>query len=311
MDSIKVGLAQIAPIWCDREATTEKITRYIADAATKGCGLVVFGEGTLPGYPFWLSTSNGSNFNNPVQKEIFAHYAQAAVVIERGDLDSVCASAKEHGIAVYLGIIERPMDRSGHSLYCSLVYINNEGTICSVHRKLCPTYEERLVWSPGDGNGLTTHPLPPFTVGGLNCWENWMPLARTALYAQGENLHVAVWPGAKRITEDITRFAAKEGRSFFVSVSGLMRKSDYPENTPHLNVLLENNDELIADGGSCVAHPDGSWVLEPQCDEEGLYEVDLNINEVFAERQNFDPTGHYSRPDVLKMTINKDRQHTL
>ena len=166
MDSIKVGLAQIAPIWCDREATTEKIIQYIADAATKGCGLVIFGEGTLPGYPFWLSTSNGSNFNNPVQKEIFAHYAQAAVVIERGDLDTVCASAKEHGIAVYLGIIERPMDRSGHSLYCSLVYINNEGTICSVHRKLCPTYEERLVWSPGDGNGLTTHPLPPFTVGG-------------------------------------------------------------------------------------------------------------------------------------------------
>ena len=199
MDSIKVGLAQIAPIWCDREATTEKITRYIADAATKGCGLVVFGEGTLPGYPFWLSTSNGSNFNNPVQKEIFAHYAQAAVVIERGDLDSVCATAKEHGIAVYLGIIERPMDRADTvftvASFTSTMKERSARCTESFVRRMKNDWCGRL----GMETDSLPHPLPPFTVGGLNCWENWMPLARTALQAQGENLHVAVWPGAKKL----------------------------------------------------------------------------------------------------------------
>ena len=118
---------------------------------------------------------------------------QESVDIEAGDLDSICAVAKENNIAVYLGTIEKASDRGGHSLYCSLVYIDQSGVIQSVHRKLQPTYEERLVWSPGDGNGLRVHQLEEFTVGGLNCWENWMPLSRTALYGQGENLHCLLY----------------------------------------------------------------------------------------------------------------------
>jgi nitrilase len=245
------------------------------------------------------------------KKEIHAHYIRNSVQIESGDLDDICALAKEHRIAIYLGIIERAQNRGGHSLYCSLVYVNKKGKIKSVHRKLQPTYEERLTWSPGDGNGLKVHPLKEFTLGGLNCWENWMPLARTALYGMGENVHIAVWPGAERNTTDITRFIAKESRSFVVSVSGLMRAQDFPKETPHLDKILENAPELLADGGSCIAAPNGEWLVEPSVGKEELIFASMDINRVFEERQNFDSAGHYSRPDVTKLILNTERQSII
>ena len=203
-------MAQIAPVWLDKLLTIEKIEDNIKQAAVQKCQLVVFSESLLPGYPFWLSLTHSSEFESQVQKEIHAHYIRQSVQIEQGDLNGICKLAKQHNIAIYLGIMERAKNRGGHSLYCSLVYINQAGEIKSVHRKLQPTYEERLSWAAGDGHGLVVHDLSPFTVGGLNCWENWMPLARTALYGQGENLHIAVWPGSDSNTQDITRFIAKE-----------------------------------------------------------------------------------------------------
>jgi nitrilase len=128
--------------------------------------------------------------------------------LEAGHLDGLCAAAARRRIAIYLGTVERPADRGSQSLYCSLIFIDPDGQIAQPHRKLMPTYEERLVWSPGDGAGLRTHPLRSFHAGGLNCWENWMPLPRAALYAQSEDLHVAVWPGSARNTRDITSFPA-------------------------------------------------------------------------------------------------------
>lgn len=311
MNTLTVALAQISPVWLNKIKTLDKVKAFISEAGTKGCNLVVFGEGLVPGYPFWLSLTNGAEFNSTVQKEIHAHYIRNSVQIEAGELDAICGLAKEHKMAVYLGVIERGKNRGGHSLYCSLVYIDEEGEIRSVHRKLQPTYEERLTWSPGDGNGLQVHPLKEFAVGGLNCWENWMPLARTALYGLGENLHVAVWPGSDRNTIDITRFMAKESRSYVVSVSGLMKVEDFPSDTPHLNKIIENAPAVLANGGSCIAGPDGEWIVEPVIEREGLIIQTLDFNRVLEERQNFDVSGHYSRPDVTKLTINRERQSIL
>ncbi|MFC2089873.1 carbon-nitrogen hydrolase family protein [Bacteroidota bacterium] len=308
---IVVGLAQIAPVWLNRAATIDKIISAISEAADGKCDLVVFGEGILPGYPFWPALTNGAEWNTKIQKELHAHYIRNAVQPEAGDLDSICSLAKQKGIAVYLGTIERAANRGGHSLYASLVYIDKSGQIKSVHRKLQPTYDERLTWSPGDGNGLQVHSLEGFTVGGLNCWENWMPLARTSLYTQGENLHVAVWPGSARNTIDITRFIALEARSYVISVSGLMRKEDFPEDTPHLDKILENCPQILADGGSCIAGPDGKWIVEPFTGNEGVYSKVLKLDRVLEERQNFDPSGHYSRPDVTRLIVNRERQSLI
>ncbi|TNE50382.1 MAG: carbon-nitrogen hydrolase family protein [Bacteroidetes bacterium] len=309
--TLTVALAQIAPVWLNRTQTLAKMLEYVRQAAHKQAGLVVFGEALLPGYPFWLELSDGARFNSPVQKTLFAHYAEQAVQLEAGHLDPLCQAAGEHQIAVVTGIVERPADRGGHSLYCSLVYIDTSGTIVNVHRKLMPTYEERLVWSPGDGHGLQTFPLGPFTMGGLNCWENWMPLPRAALYARGEDLHLALWPGNQRNTELLTRTLAQEGRSYVLSVCGLFRRSDIPEGFPHRELIVSNAPGLMADGGSCVAAPDGTWLLEPQVGEEGLYLVELDYTRVLEERQNFDPSGHYARPDVLRLVLNPERQRVL
>ena len=307
---IKVGLAQIAPAWLQRDRTLAKVVDWIGAAAAQKCDLVVFGEALVPGYPFWVERTEGARFESQLQKELFAHYVSQGVCIEDGDLEPVCAAAAKHGIAVYVGIMERAANRGRHSVYCSMVYIDQSGAVRSAHRKLMPTHEERLVWAIGDGNGLRTHRLGPFTVGGLNCWENWLPLPRAALYAQGEDLHVAMWPGNVRNTEDITRFIARESRSYVVSVSGLMRKSDIDPGLPHADLLLETADELMANGGSCVAAPDGSWALEPFTGEERLEVVEIDHTRVLQERHSLDVAGHYSRPDVVRLTVDRRRQAT-
>lgn len=308
---IKIGLAQISPVWLNKKLTINKVKSYLAQAGSEKCDIVIFGEGIVPGYPFWLSLTNGAVFNSTVQKEIFAHYLRNSIQIELGDLDDICKLANDNNMAIYLGIIERPVNRGGHSLYCSLVYIDKKGQIKSVHRKLQPTYEERLVWSQGDGNGLQVHQLNDFKIGGLNCWENWMPLVRSSLYGLGENLHIAVWPGSKTITQDITRFISKESRSFVVSVSGLMTINDFPKNTPHIEKIIKNCPKILADGGSCIAGPDGEWIVKPSVGKEELIVETIDINRVYEERQNFDPVGHYSRPDITKLSVNRDRQSIL
>ncbi|MCK8479394.1 carbon-nitrogen hydrolase family protein [Psychroserpens algicola] len=308
---LKVALAQIAPVWLNKSETLLKVERSIVAASQEQAELIVFGEGLVPGYPFWLALTGGAEWNTEVNKELHAHYVNNAITIEKGDLDAICKLAKHYEMAVYLGVIERPQDRGGHSIYASLVYINQEGTIQSVHRKLQPTYDERLTWAPGDGNGLQVHNLKAFTVGGLNCWENWMPLPRAALYGLGENLHVAVWPGSEHNTKDITRFIARESRSFVISVSSLMTVEDFPKDTPHLNRILENAPQILANGGSCIAGPDGEWLVAPVLHTEGLIYHTIDFNRVLEERQNFDPVGHYSRPDVTQLTVHRERQSTI
>lgn len=308
---LKVALAQISPVWLDKNETIKKVINSIQEAAKQNCELIVFGEGLIPGYPFWLALTGGAEWNTKVNKELHAHYVRNAIQIEEGDLEAICKLSKNHNIAIYLGIIERAKNRGGHSLYASLVYINENGIIKSVHRKLQPTYDERLTWSPGDGHGLQVHNLKKFTVGGLNCWENWMPLPRTALYGLGENLHIAVWPGSEHNTKDITRFIARESRSFVISVSSLMAKNDFPDNTPHLDKILKNAPDILANGGSCIAGPDGEWIIKPIINKEGLIIETLDFNRVLEERQNFDPVGHYARPDITKLTVNRERQSTV
>ena len=310
METLKIGLAQFAPVWMNRQKTLEKAMKYATDAVNQNCEFVVLGgEACVPGYPYWLELTDGARFNSPIQKEFFAEYSNQAVVIERGDLQIVCDLARERKIAIYIGIVEKPAER-GESLYAALVFIDRNGEIKSVQRKLVPTYEERLVWANGDGNGLRVHSLNSFTVGGLNCWENWNPLARAALYGQGEDFHVCVFPGGIH-NVDVTKFIAKESRSFVASVCSIMRKEDFPPDTIHLDKILANAPEILSTGGTCLAAPNGEWIIEPLATEEKLVIAEINHRRVREERQNLDIAGHYSRPDILQLKVNRERQKII
>lgn len=307
---MRIAPAQIAPVWLQREPTLAKVEAAVAEAAAQGAQLVVFGEALVPGYPFWVELTDGARFGSAEQQAFYAHYVEQAVDLAAGHLDGVRAAARSHRLHVVLGLIERPAER-GDSVYCSAVTIAPDGRVHNVHRKLMPTYEERLVWAQGDGHGLRTFALGEFTVGTLNCWENWLPLARAALHAQGEDLHLSLWPGNVRNTEHLARHIALEGRCYSLAVSGLLRREDVPSTLPFAARLQAVLPDVSANGGSCVAAPDGQWLLPPQSSGEGVFVVDLDAAAVRAARHNLDISGHYARPDVLQLTLDSRRQAVL
>lgn len=313
---MRVAIAQIAPVLLDRAATLERVTQAIHEAADAGARLVAFGETILPGYPAWLTRTDGARFDSELQKRLHARYLREAVDLEAGDLEPVQRAAARGSIAVVIGVAERPRARGGHSLFCSAVTIAPDGTIASVHRKLVPTYEERLCWSHGDAHGLVAHRfLEPFTLGSLNCWENWMPLARAAMQAQGVDLHVALWPGGESTTRDATRFVALESRSFVLSAGSLLHADDLPADLPAREMIIGSDqneaDGWLYNGGSAIAGPDGAWIVEPLLRERRIIVAELDHQRVLEARQNFDPAGHYARPELLGLCIDRRRLDAL
>ncbi|HEY0806796.1 MAG TPA: carbon-nitrogen hydrolase family protein [Pseudonocardiaceae bacterium] len=301
---MRVAAAQARPHWLDPAATTKKVVTWLEHAATQQVELIAFPETFLSGYPAWLEHTGGARFDDPAQKRAYAAYLAASVELTGPELTLITEAARDLGIFVYLGTTERVRG----TVFCTLVAIDPGLGIVSAHRKLMPTHEERLAWGIGDGHGLRVHRVGATRVGGLNCWENWMPLARHALYAQGEQLHVSVWPGNPRNTVDITRFVAREGRVFSLAASGLLGLADVPTDFPLYDELSATGPTDYCRGGSAVAGPAGEWVIEPVADAERLVVADLDLGRVAQERQNFDPAGHYSRPDVFTVEVDRGRR---
>ena len=307
---MRIAAAQAHPCWLDPDGTTSKVLAFLEDAAAQGVQLIAFPETFLSGYPFWLDLTDGARFDDPRQKRAYAAYLDAAVEMDGPQITTITQAARDLGVFVYLGTTERSTGSARGTVFCTLVAIDPGAGVVSTHRKLMPTYEERLVWGAGDGHGLQVHRYAGTRVGGLNCWENWMPQARHAMYAQGEELHVSVWPGNPRNTEDIVRFIAKEGRVFSLAANGLISLADVPSDFPLYDALQEAGVSDYCRGGSAIAAPDGTWVVEPVADEERLVVADVDLRRVAEERQSFDPTGHYSRPDVFTVEVDRRRRES-
>ncbi len=306
---IRIAAAQDSPRFLDPRATTEKAVEWIEEASRQDISILAFGETFLPGYPFWLSETGGAEFESDIQKGAYAAYVDAAVTVDGAEVSELSAASKAAGVAVIIGVAER--STSGGSVYATALVIDPERGVVGAHRKLVPTYEERLVWAAGDGHGLRVHSLAGIRVSVLNCWENWMPLARHTMYAQGTQLHVGIWPGSITNTRDITRFVAREGRVYMLSASTVLHHTDLD---PDRFSLLDQIDRRsstngwISNGGSAIASPDGNWVVEPVIEERGLIVGEIDLERVVRERQNFDPAGHYSRPDVFDVRIDRTRR---
>lgn len=304
---LTVAAAQLGGPWLHVDARIERVVAATELAASVGCDVVAFPETYLSGYPFWLPRTNGARFDEPTQKACYAYYLANAVEIGGSAHRRLEELSHDCGVELVIGITERV----GGTAYASLLTIDPGAGLVGHHRKLVPTYDERLVWANGDGAGLRVHPVGAARIGALNCWENWMPQARQALYAQGEHLHVGAWPGSDGLTSDITRFIAKEGRVFSLAVSGIVTRSDVPDDFPLAEELCAASTEMPFNGGSAIAGPDGAWIVPPVCGREGLVVADLDLSAVAAERLNFDPTGHYSRPDVFHTTVDRTRLPTV
>lgn len=304
---MRVAAAQVASVWLDPAATATKAVELLERAAAERIELVVFPETLLSGYPFWVMLGGAGRFGDPDHARAYGAYLEAAVELDGPELRAVAEAARDLGIFVFLGVTERGKGSGRGTVYCTLVAIDPERGIVGAHRKLNPTHSERVVWGRGDGNGLRTHRVGRLRVGGLNCWENWMPLARHALYADGEELHVATWPGSASQTGDIARFIALEGRVFVVLASGLISADTVPEEFP-FHHLIRDKPEGFYNGGSCIVAPDGSWLVEPRVGEEALLVAELDPARVAAARHSIDPAGHYARPDVFAVTVDRRRQ---
>ncbi|MFW9889958.1 MAG: carbon-nitrogen hydrolase family protein [Candidatus Thorarchaeota archaeon] len=299
---IRVAGIQIAPVFLNAQDTWKKLASYIREAGSNGAELVTWGETLVPGYPVWLSPSGGARFNDAEQKTAYSTYWREALSLDGEIVGEMSSVAKELGIMLMGGIAEK----EGGSIYCTLLTIGEDGSILGRHRKVKPTYEERLVWADGDGLGLKTYPLKDARVGGLNCWENWLPLARASLHKQGELIHVAVWPGNLRNTEDITRFIALEERSWVISVSGFLRSADFSHLTKEdfpMKEVMESFDGNWMNGGTVISDPTGRFVVGPLVNEEGIVYADLDTLTAIKERQNFDISGHYSRFDIFNKPL--------
>lgn len=305
---VRIAGIQIAPIFLNSKKTWEKLSDYIREACDNDAQLVTWGETLIPGYPFWLSPSGGARWNNSDQKKTYSTYWREALDLSNSKIVSeIKQLARELKITMMGGIAER---NSG-SIYCTLITINDKGELINRHRKIKPTYEERLVWADGDGIGLKTVPFQGYRIGGLNCWENWIPYARAALHKQDELLHVAVWPGSDGLTKNITKFLALEGRYWVLSVSGLLRTQDFislSEKEFPVKQFIDLENKIWQNGGTVIANPKGDFVSKPLIEKEAIVYADIDFMNAIEERQNFDYSGHYSRFDIFNEPLKENRK---
>jgi len=297
---VTAACVQVEPAIFDRDATIEVVAARTAEAAGAGAGLVVFPETFIPAYPSSVWAKALAGWGEPGAKEAFALLHRESLELPGPDADRLAAIAREHGVWLVIGVNEVDPARPG-TLYNSLLYYSPEGELALHHRKLVPTNHERLVWGPGDGRGLRAIETPIGRLGGLICWENYMPLARFSLYESGIEIYIASTADDGDSWQATLRHIALESRSFVIAPCHFQRASSYPENFP-LASLLEGHD-ILGRGGSAILGPDGSYLAGPLYDEEGILYAELDPDLLLQSRQRFDPAGHYHRPDVLTLTV--------
>jgi nitrilase len=301
--AVKVACVQAEPVILDREATLDRLEQLAADAAGNGAELVVFPETFVPVYPTSRWAKAFAGWQNDGAKRVFAQIAQNSIAVGSPAERRLGATAKELGIWLVTGVNEVEAEQPG-TIYNALLYHSPDGELALHHRKLVPTNHERLVWGQGDGRGLHAVETGFGRLGGLICWENYMPLARTALYESGVEIYVASTADDSDGWQATLVHMARESRCYIISACHFQTAAGYPADFP-LASELEGADAL-GRGGSAILAPDGSYLAGPLYDEEGILYADLEPTVLLAERQRFDPVGHYSRPDVLQLTVRGD-----
>jgi len=278
----KVAIVQAAPRFLNLEASLNQAIELISEAAELGVKLVVFGETWLPGYPAWLDyCPHAALWNHEPTKEVFAQLRRNSLLIESPQTEALANAAREHGVVLVIGVNERVDHGPGNgTLYNALLTFGSDGELLNHHRKLVPTFTERLVWGQGPGTGLKAVETSVGRIGGLICWEHWMPLARQVLHDSGEHIHVAVWPTVHDMHQLASRHYAFEGRCFVLAAGLLMRVSDLPVQLRAIPGLADKPDHFLLRGGSTIIGPNGQYVVDPVFDDERIIVADLNFEAI-------------------------------
>lgn len=310
MATFRLALIQKPPVFLNLAASLERALAAIEAAAEAGANVIALPETWLPGYPVWLDESDkAALWDHAGAKQLYRLLAENAVRLGGPALTAVSEAAGRTGAHIVIGVHEK----AGRTLYNTMVFAAPNGPVLH-HRKLVPTYTERLVWGMGDGSTLAAIEADFGVLGGLICWEHWMPLARAAMHAKGEAIHIAQWPTVHEIHQVASRHYAFEGRCFVAAAGTILSKGDVMEgfhalrvHAPEAQALLEAipgpDDRLIQRGGSAVIGPDGAYLATPLFDAPGIVTADLDTSRLAEERMALDTSGHYSRPDVFELSV--------
>ncbi len=300
LQNCRVAVVQAAPVLFDKEKTVAKAVSLIQEAGEHGADVVVFPESFVPAYPRGFSYGFVVGSRTLEGRLDWKRYYENAVVVPGPETELLGRAARDAGVYLSIGITER--DSVHATLYCTNLLFTPDGSLAGKHRKLKPTGTERCVWGEGDGSGLVTVDTPFGVTGALICWENYMPLARAALYQRGVTLYLAPTADSREEWQVTMRHVALEGRCFVVGCNQYVTKSMYPRDF-HYAYELESQPEEMCPGGSCVVDPFGKYVAGPLWNCEGILYADLDMEQVILSRMDFDPAGHYSRPDVFRLSV--------
>jgi nitrilase len=300
---VKVAVVQAASVLFDREATLAKAGRLLTEAAQQA-QVVLFPEAFIAGYPRGLAFGMVVGSRSAEGRRQWQAYWESAVEVPSATTDRLGELARQAGVYLAMGVVERDAQFSGGTLYCTLLYFGPDGRLLGKHRKLKPTASERLIWGEGDGSTLTVLPTPWGKLGGLICWENYMPLARMALYGKGVEIYLAPTADGRETWQASLRHIACEGRCFVLGCNQFVTQESYPAE-------LRQTDELgrlpaiLCRGGSAIISPLGEVLAGPLYDQEGILAAELDLGEIVRAKVDFDVVGHYARPDVFQLLVNE------
>ena len=299
-ETCKLAVVQAAPVMFQRQACVEKALNLIAKAAEMGAELIVFPELFIPGYPYGMTYGFTVGHREKAGRQDWKAYYDNSIVVPGEETDRLAQAAKQHGVYVSIGVSER--DGVTGTLYNTNLVFTPDGRLDAVHRKLKPTGAERVVWGDADRNFFPVTSSPWGPIGSMICWESYMPLARVALYQKGVTLYISPNTNDNEEWQSTIRHIALEGRCYFINCNMYFTRDMYPKNLSPLE-HIDALDEVVCRGGSCVVDPYGHYVTQPVWDKEEIILAQLDMSAVPMSRMEFDPCGHYARPDVLKLSV--------
>jgi nitrilase len=301
---VKAAVVQAAPVLFDRDATIEKARGLISEAGAQGAQLVLLPEAFIPAYPRGLRFGIVIGHRSPEGRSVWKRYWENSITVPSEATDALGAAAAAAGLYLAVGVIERDGESSGGTLYCTMLFFGPEGDLLGKHRKLKPTGAERLIWGEGDGSTMPVFGTELGRIGGLICWENYMPLARMAMYNKGVELYLAPTADERDTWQATIHHIACEGRCFVLSCNQFVTKDMYPRDLETRDELDDQGD-MVCRGGSVIVSPFGEALAGPLFGEEGILYADLDMAEVVKAKLDFDVVGHYARPDVFQLSVNE------